>query len=70
MSGLVANLPTQSVPFPVNPERQMQLKVPGTFSQFALEWHGDLSHSLISKIDFLKRQTFSRKILSRLPCFC
>ena len=46
------DIPTQIVPFPVNPERQMQLKVPGTFSQFALEWHGDLSHSLISKIHF------------------
>ena len=33
---LVLKLPTQFVPFPVNPGRQMQLKVPGRFSQFAL----------------------------------
>ena len=51
MSVLVANLPTQFVPFPVNPDLQMQLKVPGTLSQLALGWHTVLSHSLISKID-------------------
>ena len=51
MSVLVANLPTQFVPFPVNPELQMQLKVPGTLSQLVLGWHGVSSHSLISKID-------------------
>ena len=48
---MVSNLPTQFVPFAVNPELQMQLKVPGTLSQLALGWHTVLSHSLISKID-------------------
>ena len=46
----VSNLPTQFVPFSVNPERQLQLKVPGTFLHLALGSQAVSLHSSISKL--------------------